>query len=769
MNDASRDLHPKRLLGGLLGSLLIAGLASCGGGSSNNNALAGLPTGTAATQAAADPSAPATPPAAQPATPAAAELKLSVLSSRPDLVSGGDALVEVALPAEVSATAVQLLRNGEDVSAMLKPAADGRRLSGLVTGLSLGANKLVAAIGAGKAYGELALTNHPITGPMFSGPQLSPFECRTAESGLGAPLDASCSVATRYDWFYFTAAGVRKALADPLGPRPADLATATTIDGKTVPFIVRVESGTINRSIYRIAVLDDPTVAGRWNGAGWNQRVVFRFGESTAAQYNQGANSLDDAFKVDAIDQQSVKALERGFAYVVSTLNVNKVNVNDVVAAETATMLREHIAKTYGLPRWVVGMGGSGGAIQQMLIAQNYPGILDGIMPDAAFPDVFGTAMAVSDCRLLNRYFQANPVSSAVRQAFEGHMNVGAAITCASWDAGNGDAVLATSGSVTPACGLNDSSKVYQPLTNPAGARCTVYDINVNSLGRDPANGFARRPLDNVGVQYGLAGLRKGTISTTQFLDLNEAIGGYDVDGNLMKPQRTVADAEGLARAYALGRIGSGGGGLATVPILAVHPYAEPGGDIHTIYNDIKIREQLKKANGRADNQVVWLFPNPQLAQVIGVPAQVVPLSLQLRDLMLARLGLMTAWLDGITSDPAPLSADKVASHKPGDAVDSCWDVRDGTRYKEEATMSGSGMCNTLYPKTPAPRMVAGGPVSDDVLKCQLKPIADADYSPVVFSAPEKLRLQAIFVQGVCDFGKAGVGQSPLKGTWLRY
>jgi hypothetical protein len=36
--------------------------------------------------------------------------------------------------------------------------------------------------------------------------------------------------------------------------------------------------------------------------------------------------------------------------------------------------------------------------------------------------------------------------------------------------------------------------------------------------------------------------------------------------------------------------------------------------DIHTIYNDLKIREQLKQANGRADNQVIWLFPNPQLA-----------------------------------------------------------------------------------------------------------------------------------------------------------
>jgi len=604
MNTRPRTRLAQALLITLASGLLAGTLASCGGGSH-----AGGGTGPGGTP----------PPAGQgdPPAPTVAELKLKTLSSRSDLVSGGDTLLEVSVPQGVDAASVKLLRNGTDVSTALKASDDGRTLRGLVAGLTVGENRLVAKTASGSALGELTVTNHPITGPMFSGPQLSPFECRTVESGMGAPLDANCSAATRYDWFYFTAAGARMPLADPLGARPSDVASTTTLDGKTVPFIVRVESGTINRSIYRIAVLDDPSQAGQWNGAGWNGRVVFRFGESTAAQYNQGSNAVDEVFKADAIDQQSIEALKRGFAYVVSTLNINKVNANDVVAAETATMIREHIAKAYGLPRWVVGMGGSGGAIQQMMIAQNYPGVLDGIMPDAAFPDVFGTAMAVSDCRLLNRFFAANPALAPYRQAFEGHLSTQLGKTCNSWDLGNGDAVLATNGSVTPACGLIDSSKVYNPVTNPTGARCTVYDINANTLGRDPATGAARRPLDNVGVQYGLASLRKGLITATQFLDLNEGIGGYDVDGNIVQ-QRTVADAEGLARSYTLGRIGSGAGGLATVPILSLHPYAEPGGDIHTIYNDIKIREQLKKSNGRADNQVIWLFPNPQLAQVLG-------------------------------------------------------------------------------------------------------------------------------------------------------
>lgn len=712
-----------------------------------------------------EPPAPTTP--ATPAAPLA--LTLKALSSPADMVTGDSAVVEVAAPPEVDLSTIRVFVGDTDVTAGLTADAARQRLRGLVGGLAAGANRLVARVGESAqptAVGELELTSHAASEPVFSGPHLQPFECRTVNAGLGAAKDADCSVDTTYDWFYFDTAGARQPLADPLGPRPANVATITTIEGKTVPFIVRVESGTINRSIYRIAVLDDPQEPGRWNGA-WNGRIVLRFGESTAAQYNQGSNTFNDLFKVsDATDPQNVLALGRGFAYVMSSLNINKVNVNDVVAAETAMRIREHIAKTYGVPRWMIGMGGSGGAIQQMLIAQNYPGVLDGIMPDAAFPDVFGTALAVSDCRLLNRFFlrpeNAALNTVAVRKAFEGHFGSASANTCATWDAGNGDAVLATSGSISPACGLTDASKVYHPVTNPTGARCTVYDINVNTLGKDPFTGAARRPLDNVGIQYGLDSLRKGAITMAQFLDVNAGVGGFDTDGNIVA-QRTVADNEALKRTYEMGRIGSGGGGLATVPILHMRAYAEPAGDIHTIYNDIKIREQLRRANGTADNQVIWVLPHPGLA---SGAAQLV-LVQALRDAFTLRLDLMTRWLDDIATDPAPLTTEKVVRLKPADATDSCWKL-DATRVREAATgFDNPGACG--YAKTMPPRMVAGSPVSDDVIKCQLKPLDEADYLPVVPTAAERLRLAAIFPEGVCDYGRPGVGQAPLKGTWLRY
>lgn len=693
---------------------------------------------------------------------APATLTLQALSSRADMVSGGSALLQLGLTPDVNATELRWRAGGQDLAAQVLPGAGPGAAQVLVSGLALGANEVQVAVPDGRASGSIMLTNHPRTGPVFSGPQLTPFECRTVESGLGAAVDAACSVATRHDWFYFTASGERKALADPLAARPADMATTTTLDGVRVPFMVRVESGTVNRSIYRIAVLDNPAQAGVWNGAGWNKRVVFRIGESTAAQYNQGTLGINEAFK----DKRATESLARGFAYVVSSLNVNKTNPNDVLAAETVMMLKEHIAKTYGLPRWVTGWGGSGGAIQQLLMVDNYPGVLDGVMADAAFPDVWGTAQAVTDCRLLNRYFLANPgATAAQRQAFEGHTRN----TCANWDAGNGDVLVATGGAGNPGCGLNDASRVYHPTNNATGARCTVHDVSANILGRDPATGFARRPLDNVGIQYGLNALKAGTITTTQFLNVNAGVGGYDVDGNIVA-QRTAADAATLRRAYETGRFLSGGGGLATTPIMHLRLYAEPGADIHTIYNDLVIREKLKRANGRSDNQVIWVFPNPALAPLLGLGAgQQTVLAALADQVVLQELDMMTQWLDGITTDPAPLTADKVARHKPAAAVDACWGVADAKRYNEAASYDGAGVCNALYKKTPPPRMAAGGPLADDTMKCQLKPIAAADYLPVVFSTDEAARLAAIFPQGVCDHSKPGVEQVKLKGTWLRY
>src|SRR5918995_4063715 len=155
------------------------------------------------------------------------EVDLSVLSSRADQVSGGDALVRVDAPQDLW-NKLEVLRNGDDVTGAFEPQDGG--LVGLVDGLELGDNELIVrhnrrSLAPFKA--ELTLTNHPTEGPIFSGPQQRPFVCKTLGAGLGEPIidnqqgigyrvgpasaplgwSKNCSAETRVDYLYRNTAG----------------------------------------------------------------------------------------------------------------------------------------------------------------------------------------------------------------------------------------------------------------------------------------------------------------------------------------------------------------------------------------------------------------------------------------------------------------------------------------------------------------------------------------------------------------------------------
>ena len=96
---------------------------------------------------------------------------------------------------------------------------------------------------------------------MFSGPHEQPFACATAQfnlpggaGNLGAPLDENCSIARRVDYFYKSTANTGNNLTQwPAGATayPADMVRNDTTTGTNVPYIVRIETGTINRAIYQ--------------------------------------------------------------------------------------------------------------------------------------------------------------------------------------------------------------------------------------------------------------------------------------------------------------------------------------------------------------------------------------------------------------------------------------------------------------------------------------------------------------------------------------
>ena len=91
-----------------------------------------------------------------------------------------------------------------------------------------------------------------------------------------------------------------------------------------------------------------------------------------------------------------------------SSLTDQALNANKVVAAETVMMLKEHIGENYGEISHTIGSGCSGGSIMQLVIAGTYPGVLDGIQPSCTYPDSITTGIEVTECVLLENYFNSN-------------------------------------------------------------------------------------------------------------------------------------------------------------------------------------------------------------------------------------------------------------------------------------------------------------------------------------------------------------------------
>src|SRR5207302_11148418 len=109
------------------------------------------------------------------------------LSNRADLVSGGDALIEVRVPKSVALNTVRLSLNRHDVTAAVTANAAARTLRGVVSGLVEGRNEFVAGESRSGREARLMITNHPIGGPVLLGSQTTPWICATpapvAESG----------------------------------------------------------------------------------------------------------------------------------------------------------------------------------------------------------------------------------------------------------------------------------------------------------------------------------------------------------------------------------------------------------------------------------------------------------------------------------------------------------------------------------------------------------------------------------------------------------
>ena len=705
---------------------------------------------------------------------ASGSLSIQALSTDAALVTGGDVLVQVSLPAGTARSSAHVVLRGRDITAGFHAGPAANLLLGIVTGLPVGSSTLEAS--AGSVHASLDITNYPITGPVISGPWQQPFVCQTNDfklpdgTTLGSPLDGNCSARTVVQYIYkSTAAPPPIVEAVPLDPntaaaaaraarpwwtpmtdltqRPEDVATTTTMDGVTVPFIVRVETGTMNRGIYQNAILHDPTVETAPTPfappRAWNRRLLAVHGSGCpSGWYIQGA-----ALGVSVLDEVR---LGRGYGVFNNTLNHPTNSCNAFLAGETTMMGKEHFIETFGVPLYTISTGGSGGAYTSLQVADAFPGLIDGVDIRATFPDALAIASSGLDAHLLAHYFEGVAATRFTEQqmmAITGYQGMKAFLDAAN-QSQRTDPVPNRKDSVGYLSARFNSAVSedlrYDAVKNPHGARPTVFDAARNIYGVNTATGAALRPFDNTGVQYGLAALNSGVITVQQFLDVNAGVGGFDQDANYTTV-RAVGDRGAIKRAYQTGLMLGANGALTSIPILDNATSVETGG-YHYGWFHFALRERVRQATGGSSaNMVMW-------RSVAGDQAQ------QLFD----------AWMLAYKTDRSSDSQrTKMLRAKPVAAVDGCFDTSIPPQFIKDDlpfTSKPVSKCSELFPVYSAPRIEAGGPLAANIMKCQLKPIDAKDYK-VPFSASDRTRLKAIFAGGVCDWSKPGVEQTPVV-TW---
>lgn len=684
---------------------------------------------------------------------------VSVSNPHPSLISGGDVLVRVTLPAGVPAAQVRVSLGGRNLTRAF--SRQRHSLLGLVSGLPVGRSRILATAPGHRAH--LVVDNHPLSGPVFTGAQQQPFHCQTEAYGLPASTQPDCSVPTQTSYRYFSTDGSFKALASPTA-RPADLARVR-IGGRKVPYVVRLEQGTIDRAVYQIATLYDGRKPGPLHpDALWNKKFVYTFGGGCNAGYHQGTGTggvLNDLF------------LSRGYAVASSSLNVLDNNCSPIISAEAAMMVKEHFVEAYGAPRFTIGWGGSGGAIQQYDIAEAYPGILDGIVPSISFTDPFTTAGPVTDCSVLNSYFNSDAAKAifgtdAQRQAAATAVSgFNYFSTCQSWVE-----TFAIRATATKSCDKSiPVAEQWNADTNPNGVVCNSMSQIINQVGSDPQHpAFARTVLDNVGVQYGLDALRAGAITPDQFAELNAGVGGLDYKGDLQST-RSVGDAQALKAVYADDLYNSASQGLLSTPIidqrLDLDPLSYGDANIHTADWSFAMRARLQ-ANGAGGNQVIVESTIP-----LGQPG-----TDEMNASNVYALTQMDAWLTRLKADHRSLSAPrKIAADRPAALSDGCYlpaSNKAGYSLIHPESLTSGSECATRYPIAGNTRTAAGEPTAMPAMKCALAPIDYASYvddsgAPIVFSDADKALLAQAFPGGVCDWSKPDPDRVAPIATWLDY
>src|SRR5207247_10080652 len=98
----------------------------------------------------------------------------------------------------------------------------------------------------------------------------------------------------------------------------------------------------------------------------------------------------------NASTDRPTTARGRGCAVMSTALDNAGHNCNLATEAESLVMAKEHLIEQYGTLRYAIGTGCSGGSLVQQQVANAYPGIYQGILPQCSFTDAWSTGQQLA-------------------------------------------------------------------------------------------------------------------------------------------------------------------------------------------------------------------------------------------------------------------------------------------------------------------------------------------------------------------------------------
>ncbi|WP_346839835.1 DUF6351 family protein [Microbulbifer sp. SAOS-129_SWC] len=647
------------------------------------------------------------------------------------------------------------------------------------------------------------------TETLFAGPSTYPFYCGhnsvTGEQplidnqkGIGVPVFAldeegnrtkeilgysrDCSHPTRVSYLYRS---VTDGDFHPLDEANGDI-DQVTVNGKTTDFVVRLETGTIDRFFYAIAVLKGRgETAQHPSPSNWNRRLIYQFRGGVGIGRRQGDISEGD------IIGRRVDQLARGYAVVYSTANQTGIHYNIWLAEDAARRVKKQFVALYGEPLYTVGVGGSGGAIQQYLLAQNAPGLLDAAIPLYSYPDMITQTIYVFDCEPLEYFFDVvdgnNPrwqkpeqrtlveglaASSKVESRFR-LLEKAAALFDGRYRHVADGATECTEGwrGLVPL--VNNPRFVHFAKDYADDIAAKTHWSHWEDLRQFYGagdSGYANSTWDNEGVQYGLQALVDDKISVDTFLKMNATIGGWKdpinqnderlwfMNGNLFPMQlsvwsdqnlnlgsldrpapRTRASTEAIEGIYRSGHVFLGD---VEIPIIDLRHYLDGDLNMHHASASFSTRERIRRARGHFDNQLIWVANK-----------NYTPLD--------EALDTIDRWMQNIIENPKA----GVAANRPVDASDECFDREGNVIAAGPDVWNGAwnnkptGACMQQYPIYSTSRQVAGAPITGDVFKCALQPVEQALRNGLYGDQAEGIAahiddMQRIFPTGVCNYNQ---------------